>query len=73
MEPQLFLRQFGQHVRNLRLKKKISTEQMAKICSIPELKIVQLENGQLNSPIGLLINIAEALELELHELFSPNT
>ncbi|MBL6447965.1 helix-turn-helix domain-containing protein [Fulvivirga sp. 29W222] len=72
MEPQLFLKQFGQHVKNLRLEKNISIQEMAKTCSISELKIVQLEDGQLNSSLPLLMNIADALEVELHELFVSN-
>ncbi|ELR72105.1 hypothetical protein C900_01847 [Fulvivirga imtechensis AK7] len=70
MEPGAFLKLFGRYVREIRLKKQISVQEMAKICDIPEDEILQLENGQVDSPLALLLGLADAFNMELHELFA---
>jgi len=63
---------FGHNVKVLRLEKNLSISEMAKICAIEEKYIVDLENGKVDCQIDFLIQLADALDVKLHELFSFN-
>ena len=70
MESEVYLKLFGQHIKKMRLKRNLSIQQVSHICSTSEKDLIQLENGQFDCPLVLLFNIAEVLNVELHELFS---
>ena len=65
-----FLQLFGKYVRETRIEKGISINELAKLCSLSEHQLVQLENGKVDSPIDVLIEIAEVFDIELHEFIS---
>ena len=67
-----FLKKFGQYIKELRLEKNLSISEMAKKCAVEEKYIVDLENGEVDCQIDFLIQLADALDVKLHELFSFN-
>lgn len=51
----------------------ISIKEMSEICAITEQEVIQLENGEIDPQILLILNLANALDVELHEMFSFDT
>lgn len=72
MKQNEFLKKFGHYVKELRLEKNLSISEMANICAMEEKYIIDLENGEVDCPIDFLIQLADALDVKLHELFSFN-
>jgi transcriptional regulator with XRE-family HTH domain len=58
----------GERIRALRIKKKISQEELANEADIPLSQIGRIERGENNPTISTLYVIAQALEVELKEL-----
>ena len=69
MEKQQYLKQFGQYVKSIRLKNNLSVEEIANFCSITQQEVNQIENGQIDCQIVLVKNLADALGVDVHELF----
>ena len=59
---------FGDNVRNLRLQKRMSQEQLAFECDLHRTYISDIERAQRNVSIDNIEKIAMALELSPHEL-----
>ncbi len=67
-----FLMMVGQRVRNARQKKGMSRRVLAEKSGISQRYLAQLETGQGNISIGLLLRVAQALELGIEWLVSPD-
>jgi putative transcriptional regulator len=63
------LKAFGDHVRQLRMSKEITQEQLATLAGVSENTIVTLENGKLNTTIATCFEIAKALGIPVRDLF----
>lgn len=59
----------GQRIRELRLKKALSQEDLANEADIPLSQIGRIERGEINATISSLYVISQALGIELKTLF----
>ena len=73
MEQDQYLKQFGPHLKGLRLKRNLSIKKVSEICSMTEQEVIQLENGENDPNILLIRKIADAFDVKLHEMFSFDT
>ena len=69
MEQQQYLKLFGQYIKSIRLKNNLSVEEIANFCSITQQEVNQIENGEIDCQIVLVKNLADALGVDVHELF----
>ena len=67
------LESFGNHMRRLRLQRKLSQEKMAELASLHRTYVGDIERGIRNPTLLSLVKIAKALNVALPELvsFSP--
>ena len=70
MENKLFLNKLGNKIRILRNNKKLSQEKLAERTKIDRNFISLIENGKANPSIIYLKQIADALEVDIKELFN---
>lgn len=63
------LKSFGTHIRQIRIDKKLTQEQLADLAGVSENTIVTLESGKLNTTVATCFDIAKALGVELKDLF----
>jgi transcriptional regulator with XRE-family HTH domain len=70
VKDQEFLKVFGKHVKSIRLKKKLTQEQLSYKANLQYSQISRIERGEINTTISTCKILAEALEIELKELFS---
>lgn len=69
MNNQDLLEKFGNHIRELRIKKGLSTSALANLCSTKEEYITEMENGNIDCQIDFLIVLAKALSIKVNHLF----
>ncbi|MFV5699990.1 helix-turn-helix domain-containing protein [Flavobacterium sp. ZT3R17] len=69
---ELFIINFGVHLRKLREKNNMSQQDLANDCNISKRQIGRIERGEINTTLGTIINIANALEIEPKELLNIN-
>lgn len=69
-EDQLFISKFGNHLRVLRLGKKLSQEMLANDANIPINQIGRIERGEISTSLNTIYKIANALEIDIKELFN---
>jgi transcriptional regulator with XRE-family HTH domain len=62
------LQGFGQHVRQLRLSKKVSQEDLAEMADLHRTYISDVERGVRNVSLATAFRIAQALGVELKDL-----
>jgi len=67
---ELFISDFGVHVRQLREKKNMSQQDLANDCSMSKRQIGRIERGEINTSLGTIINIANALDIEPKDLLN---
>lgn len=60
----IFITNFGVHIRQLREKKNMSQQDLANDCGMSKRQIGRIERGEINTSLGTIINIANALEVE---------
>ena len=60
---------FGQKVKKLREERKISIEYLSNIANIDRTYISEIEKGKRNISIAIIEKLANALEVEVVELF----
>lgn len=65
---ELFIANFGVHVRQLREKSNMSQQDLANDCNISKRQIGRIERGEINTTLGTIVNIANALEIEPKDL-----
>jgi len=65
-----FLINLGIHIRQLREKRNLSQQDLAIDCNIPKIQIGRIERAEINTTIGTLIKIANALDVEPKELLN---
>jgi transcriptional regulator with XRE-family HTH domain len=67
---ELFISDFGVHVRQLRERKNMSQQDLANDCSMSKRQIGRIERGEINTSLGTIINIANALDIEPKDLLN---
>lgn len=65
----VFVKSFGLQLRAKRKDKKMSMEQLAHLCAMEYSQISRIELGQINTSINTVKKIADALEIEVKDLF----
>lgn len=63
---------FGQKIRILRNQKKFSREHLAERTELSPYYIGQIERGQHNITFNVLVNLADALDVNVKDLFDFN-
>jgi transcriptional regulator with XRE-family HTH domain len=63
------LKAFGARIREFRLSKDLSQENLANLADVPLSQIGRIERGEINSTISTGYALAKALEIEFHELY----
>lgn len=66
----IILRNIGDKIREIRLKKKLTQKELAFILDIEISQITRIETGKINTSILNLIKISKALEIDIKELFN---
>ena len=61
--------EIGQRIRNYRLQKKLSQEELAELCGLHPTYIGQVERGEKNATIESINKISTGLEISLNTLF----
>jgi transcriptional regulator with XRE-family HTH domain len=61
-------RQFGKAVKELRLKRALSQQQVADACGLDISYVGQIERGQRNPTLGVMQGLASVLEIKMSEL-----
>jgi transcriptional regulator with XRE-family HTH domain len=61
-------RQFGKAVKELRLKKAMSQQQLADACGLDISYVGQIERGQRNPTLGVMQGLASILEIKMSEI-----
>jgi len=64
-----FIIQFGVNLRKIRESKNISMHTLAYTTNIEYSQISRIERGIINTSIGVAYEIAQALEIDIKELF----
>jgi len=67
---ELFIINFGVHIRQLREKSNMSQQDLANDCNISKRQIGRIERGEINTTLRTIINIANALEIEPKDLLN---
>ena len=63
------LTQFGKRIAKLRARKKITQENLAEMVNYSPNHLSKLESGRTNPSFDLLVKIADALDVDISELF----
>lgn len=67
MRDGIFLKQMGAKIKAVRNSKGITLRQLGEMCNLDSGSICRIENGQKNSYILTLKNIADKLEVDVKE------
>jgi transcriptional regulator with XRE-family HTH domain len=63
-------RQFGKAVKELRLKKEMSQQQLADACGLDISYVGQIERGQRNPTLGVMQGLASVLDVRLSDVLN---
>jgi transcriptional regulator with XRE-family HTH domain len=61
----------AQNLRQLRVARGLTQEQLAKVSGVPRPTWAHLESGAANPTLGVLVRVAGALQVSIEELISP--
>ena len=64
------MKEFGEHLREIRLKKGLSQEELANIANIPIQQVGRIERSEVNTTLITIKAISDALEIDIKELFN---
>ena len=68
---ELFLKQFGKNIRDLRMKNNLTQRDLADKSGLEESAIQRIERGY-NSTLKTLLKLANAFDISLEEFFKEN-
>ncbi|MBS9766697.1 MAG: helix-turn-helix transcriptional regulator [Flavobacteriaceae bacterium] len=69
LKDEIFLREFGNQIREVRRSKNITQEVLANTINVDISQISRLERGVLNASVSLVKDISVALDMELKTIF----
>ncbi len=64
-----FVKAFGERIRQLRIQKGMSQEELANTAEIPINQVGRIERGEINTTIITVKAIADSLEIKISDLF----
>lgn len=67
-----FMKAFGKNLKKLRKEAELTQEDLANDCNISLSQIGRIERGEINTTISTLFVLAQALEIEVSQLFQFN-
>lgn len=67
---ELFIMNFGVHIRQLRERRNMSQQDLANDCNMSKRQIGRIERGEINTTLKTLIGIAIALDIEPKDLLN---
>ncbi len=67
-----FIVNLGIYIRQIRERKNLSQQSLADISDLPKTTIGRIERAEINPTIKTLLKIANALEIDIIELFKFN-
>lgn len=73
MSSNLILKDFGIHLKNIRVQKNITQEQLAHLCELDRTYISGVERGKRNISLINLYKIASSLDIHPSELCGEST
>jgi len=68
LDKKIVIKKLGQTIVKIRESKNISQSDLARLCMKDRQSIERVENGKTNPTISYLLDIAEALEVNLRDL-----
>lgn len=69
-EEKIFMKKFGERVREIRIDKKFSQEMLANDANIPTNQIGRIERAEISPSLNTINKIAKALEISLADFFT---
>ena len=69
LEDHRFIKAFGKHLRNLRIEKKLSQEELANDAEIPINQIGRIERAEIKTSLSTIYKISKALKINPKYLF----
>ncbi|MFI5141786.1 MAG: helix-turn-helix domain-containing protein [Bacteroidia bacterium] len=66
----IFLKQLGEHIREVRLKKNITQFDLASNIGKDRQSVQRVESGDINASVYYLYELAEGLDISLEELLA---
>lgn len=64
-----FVKAFGERIREIRIQKGMSQEELANIAEIPINQVGRIERGEINTTITTVKALADSLEMKISDLF----
>ena len=64
-----FIKEFGQRLREIRLSKNLSQEELANTAEIPINQVGRIERGEINTTITTIKVLADAIKIPISEFF----
>jgi len=68
MDKNVLLKQFGKNVKIARIRKDFTQENLAEIMDVSANYIAYIENGRQNMSLGKILELANALEININQL-----
>ena len=66
----IFIKEFGERLRKIRIEKKLSQEQLANTAEIPINQVGRIERGEINTTLTTIKVLADSLKISITEFFS---
>lgn len=68
-EEENFAKNFGEKIREIRIKNKLSQEMLANDANIPINQVGRIERAEINTSINTVFKLANALHISVKDLF----
>ena len=65
-----FVKAFGERIRQLRIQKTMSQEELANTAEIPINQVGRIERGEINTTLVTIKSLADSLNISVAELFN---
>ncbi len=69
IEEENFAKNFGEKIREIRVKNKLSQEMLANDANIPINQVGRIERAEINTSINTIFKLANALHVSVKDLF----
>ena len=69
IEEKKFAKNFGEKIREIRIKNKLSQEMLANDANIPINQVGRIERAEINTSINTIFKLANALHVSVKDLF----
>lgn len=69
MENKEYLERLGERIVDFRTEKELTQEELADRIGVSRMQLYRIENGKINTSIGMLLSICEKLGINMKDLF----